>query len=66
MDYFTDDREWHVNDVQQNCLKSFLLDHCLIEYNIKIERYSSMYVSSILIPALGMRNDSIYNGFIRY
>lgn len=56
MDFYIDNKEWHVKNIRQQCLDFMSMHHCFIQYVIEIERYSSMYISSILIPAVGMRN----------
>lgn len=63
MVYYTPDREWTMNNISKECLNLIYLKsnftHCYLEFTVNLERFSSMYYSSIIIPAVGMIN--IYN-----
>lgn len=62
MDYYNPDREWKVIEMNHKCVHlNYSKDnasytHCLLQYDITIERYSLMYYSSVIIPAIGMTN----------
>lgn len=59
MEYYYPDREWELGGISQKCSDLFIskqnstYSHCLLEYEINIVRYSSMYYSSVIIPAIG-------------
>lgn len=63
MDYYNADREWKVIEMKHKCVQinysndNASYTHCLLQYDISIQRYSSMYYSSIIIPAIGMKNE---------
>jgi len=60
MDYYNADREWEVSSITQGCNNVFnynpnsTVSHCLLHYDINVVRFSSMYYSSVVIPAVGM------------
>lgn len=60
MTFYNPDREWKVTSVESKCRNLFeiksLLFYCLLEYNINVERFSSMYYSSIIVPGIGTIN----------
>jgi len=60
MDYYNPNREWEISDVHQNCYNILLRynanssnQHCILKYSIVIQRFSSMYYSSVIVPAVG-------------
>ncbi|XP_025208517.1 neuronal acetylcholine receptor subunit beta-2-like [Melanaphis sacchari] len=57
MFFYKPNREWEVNKISQECLfitytNSNTSQHCVLQYDINIIRYSTMYYSSIVIPAV--------------
>lgn len=70
MYYFQQGREWEMNSIETECFKLFTFNsnysHCILQYEINVTRYSSMYYSSIIVPAVGMKfirvlTDIIFN-----
>lgn len=60
MDYFTPNREWEIGGITNTCnyisfsnqYSTYI--HCYLQYEINVVRFSSMYYSSVVIPAIGM------------
>lgn len=56
-------REWKVGSIEHKCLNIFedklnsSYQHCVIQFELNIIRFSSMYYSSVIIPAIGMRSN---------
>ncbi|VVC32869.1 Hypothetical protein CINCED_3A023710 [Cinara cedri] len=56
---YSPNREWKIINVDHKCIfynydtkDNGSFSHCLIQYDVSIKRYSSMYLSSIIIPAV--------------
>lgn len=65
MDYYKPSREWEVSRIGQECMNVLYSTsnssmHCILRYDINITRFSTMYYSSIVIPAVGMKNYLIF------
>lgn len=58
MDYLNSNREWEMNDLHHDCYFIYYpqsnFSHCILRYTMNLQRFSSMYFSSIIIPAVGM------------
>ncbi|KAL5244524.1 hypothetical protein ACI65C_011934 [Semiaphis heraclei] len=57
MDYYKPGREWEVSTIHQECMNIGFSNsnsslHCILQYKINVARFSSMYYSSIIIPAV--------------
>jgi len=66
MDYYKPDKEWEVKTIHQECMNIVYSSsnssmHCILQYEINVARFSSMYYSSIIIPAVGMINHCSLN-----
>jgi len=62
MDYYKPDKEWEVSTINQECMNIRYSNsnsslHCILQYKINVARFSSIYYSSIIIPAVGMINN---------
>lgn len=61
MQFFSFNREWEVKNINNSCYnKVYGTERCILQYNIDIERFSSLYYSCVIIPAVGMINDLIF------
>ncbi|XP_026819731.1 neuronal acetylcholine receptor subunit beta-2-like [Rhopalosiphum maidis] len=57
MFYYNPDREWELSKINQECMNIVYTSsnssvHCILEYDINVTRFSTMYYSSIVIPAV--------------
>uniref|UniRef100_A0A2S2NSS6 Neuronal acetylcholine receptor subunit beta-2 n=1 Tax=Schizaphis graminum TaxID=13262 RepID=A0A2S2NSS6_SCHGA len=56
MNYYNPDREWELSKISQECMNIVYTSsnsslHCILQYDINVTRFSTMYYSSIVIPA---------------
>ncbi|XP_050420721.1 acetylcholine receptor subunit alpha-1-B-like [Adelges cooleyi] len=57
LEYYTAEKEWEMKSVHQECYPLHYIslnnsyEHCLLQYELTIKRFSSMYFSSVIIPA---------------
>lgn len=72
MNSYKENKEWKIMNFNQDCVSvyyetntnNYSSEECILTYNFNIQRFSSMYYSSVIIPALGMTNNLIlYNFF---
>lgn len=58
LDFFNSNKEWEINNLHHDCFWIYYPvlngSHCILRYTMNLQRYSSMYFSSIIIPAVGM------------
>lgn len=69
MDYYKPSREWEVSKIGQECMNvlysiSNSSMHCILQYDINITRFSTMYYSSIVIPAVVISLMKIFTFFM--
>lgn len=60
MHYYNPDREWELSKISQGCMNILYTSsnssvHCILQYDINVTRFSTMYYSSIVIPAVGKK-----------
>jgi hypothetical protein len=64
MDYLNSNREWEMNDIHHDCYLIYYplsnFSHCILRYTMNLKRFSSMYSSSVIIPAVGMHIIHLY------